>query len=60
MTGEVLRGQVEHLLQMTDIRKIIGPDDISSQVLKNCASEQSGPLSEVFEACLEENTWPLV
>ena len=57
---EVTTEHVEHLLREIDVKKATGPDDVSPQVLKHCAGELSGPLSEVFKACLEENAWPSV
>ena len=59
-TVEVIQEHVEHLLRGIDVKKATGPDNVSPQVLKHCAGELSGPLSEVFKSCLEENTWPSV
>lgn len=57
---KVTRGQVERILGGTDIRKTIGPDNVNPHVLKHWANEVSRPLSKVFKACLEKNTWPFV
>ena len=59
-TVEVTQEQVERLLREVDVRKATGPDDVSPQVLRNCAAELAGPLSQVFRACVEEKTWPTV
>ena len=59
-TVEVTQERVERLLREVDIRKATGPDDVSPQVLRHCSSELAGPLSEVFKACVRENTWPSV
>ncbi len=60
MTVEVTQEQVERLLRAVDVKKATGPDNISPQVLRHCASELAGPLSQVFSACVGGNTWPSV
>lgn len=57
---EVTCSQVKRLLKELDTKKATGPDDISPQILKRCASELCVPLTTVFSACIRENTWPLV
>lgn len=47
-TVDVSREQVELLLGVADVRKTIGPDDVSSQALKHCTNELLGPLLDVF------------
>ena len=57
---EVTQSQVKKILQQLDTKKATGPDDVSPQILKRCASEICAPLTSVFSACLQENTWPSV
>ena len=54
----VTREQVEGLLRVVDESKASGSDSVSPRLLKHCAMELSGPLCEVFTACLRENKWP--
>ncbi|KAK4319782.1 hypothetical protein Pmani_009300 [Petrolisthes manimaculis] len=55
---KVTQMQVEQLLRELNIKKATGPDDVSPQILKRCASELCVPLTTVFSACIKENTWP--
>ena len=57
---EVRREQVEQLLRGVDVRKATGPDNVSPQVLRHCASVLAEPLTTVFSSCLRENIWPLL
>ncbi|MPC20872.1 hypothetical protein E2C01_013833 [Portunus trituberculatus] len=52
--------QVKQLLDALDVSKAIDPDDISTRLLKHCASELSASLITVFFSCLSENKWPSV
>ena len=54
-TGGNLHIEEKDLLrvfQCTNVRKSPGPDGISGQVLKNCASQLSGIFHSVFQASL--------
>ena len=53
-TVAVTREQVEKLLKAVEVGKATGPDHISPRVLKHCARELSGPLSDVFTSCVRE------
>ena len=39
-----------------DVRKATGPDNVSPRIVKHSASKLTGALSQVFTACLEENS----
>lgn len=46
-----------HLLGV-HIKKLPGPDGVSSFLLKYWAEELSRPLSLIFQQCLSTSTWP--
>ena len=57
---EVHQERVRKLLQGINTKKAIGPDDVSPFILRKCACELAGPLTSLFQMCLEEHTWPTI
>lgn len=49
---------VERRLEELDENKAIGPDDIHSRVLKNCATAMARPLELIFRRSLAEGRAP--
>ena len=52
--------QVEKLLRSIDVKKALGPDNISPHVLKKCAVQLSEPLARLFNTCSEMQAWPKI
>jgi hypothetical protein len=48
------------VLLSLDISKANGPDDISNRLLKTTAKVISQPLTEIFNASLEQSYFPLI
>ena len=51
---------VERLLLQVDVKKALGPDNISPHVLRNCAYQLAKPLSAIFNLCLVKQIWPKI
>ena len=45
------KSQVEKFLRNIDVKKAIGPDNISPHILKKCAFQLSEPLARLFNYC---------
>ena len=54
-TSEV---EVRDLLLKVDVKKAVGPDNISPCLLRQCANELARPLASLFNHCLLTSTWP--
>ena len=54
------KSQVEKLLRNIDVKKAIGPDNISPHILKKCASQLAEPLARLFNFCSKTKTWPKI
>ena len=52
--------QVEKFLRGIDVKKAVGPDNISPHILKKCASQLSEPLARLFNFCSKTRTWPKI
>jgi len=50
--------EVLQQLQKLDPKKALGPDNISPQLLKRCATQLAGPLATIFQRCLSSQQWP--
>ena len=49
----------KHLLAV-DVNKALGPDKISPYTLHRCANQLAGPLTSLFQTCLQQRTWPKI
>lgn len=59
-TVEVTQEHVECVMRVVNVKKATEPYDVGQQVLQHCATKLAGPLSDVFAACVRENTWPTI
>lgn len=50
--------EVKQLLLQVDVKKALGPDNISPHILKKCAYQLAAPLTLLFRTCLEQQVWP--
>ena len=50
--------EVRQYLKKINVNKALGPDNISPYILKKCASQLTGPLTYLFNACMENQVWP--
>ena len=50
--------EVERHLRDIDVKKALGPDNISPYILKKCASQLAAPLAHIFNACIDQQAWP--
>lgn len=50
--------EVKQLLLQVDVKKALGPDNVSPYVLKKCAYQLAAPLTLLFRSCLEQQIWP--
>ena len=57
-TLHITEEEVKRLLLKVDVKKAIGPDNISPQILKKCAFQLTPVLTKIFQACLEQQVWP--
>ena len=54
-TSEV---EVKVFLSEVDVKKAVGPDNISPRLLRQCADELARPLTSLYNLCLRTSTWP--
>ena len=59
-TFTITEGEVKQLLLQVDVKKALGPDNISPHILKKCAYQLAAPLTSIFTTCLEQQTWPFL
>jgi len=50
--------EVEKHLRNIDVKKALGPDNISPYVLRKCASQLAAPLAQLFNTCIDQQLWP--
>ena len=51
--------EVINILKSLDVTKAAGPDKISNNILKHCASTLCHPLSEICNLCFSSGTFPI-
>ena len=51
--------KVMNILKSLDVTKATGPDKISNNILKHCASTLCHPLSEISNMCFSSGTFPI-
>ena len=52
--------EVKKLLLKVDVKKALGPDNISPYVIKKCAYQIAKPLTTIFNLCLAKRIWPRI
>ena len=50
--------EVKQYLLSIDVKKALGPDNISPYILQKCAYQLAAPLASLFRACLDQKMWP--
>ena len=50
--------EVKAALQKLEEEKAVGPDNLSPRLLRQCAHELAGPLTIIFNECLQASRWP--
>ena len=50
--------EVKQQLISVDVKKALGPDGLSPHVLKHCAAQLAGPITTIFQNCLDTSVWP--
>ena len=59
-TVTITEQTVRDILKTLNTSKATGPDEISPNLLRNCADELSGILAQLFTDCLKQQTWPKI
>merc|ERR1712212_797785 len=49
---------VRKLLQGINVKKAVGPDNVSPHTIRRCATELTNPMTALFQTCITENCWP--
>ena len=52
--------EVMQLLLEVDVKKALGPDNISPYILRRCAHQLAEPLTRLFRTCLQQRAWPVL
>ena len=50
--------EVKSILREVNVKKAVGPDNISPRLLHSCADELANPLASLFNHCFQTSTWP--
>ncbi|CAN0014604.1 unnamed protein product, partial [Heterosigma akashiwo] len=58
LPGNITFQEVSKVLQSLDVRKSVGPDGVSPQVLKHCARQLARPLTQLFHKVGKSGEFP--
>ena len=50
--------EVRAVLQKLDVEKAVDPDNLSPRFLRQCAHELAGPITTIYNKCLQDSRWP--